>query len=137
MLIRHYMSPVPLACRPGERVRQAFGMAIRRASCHVFVIDDNRQLIGIARVRDLALALADRDGPGGERGLLAVTAVGWPEVDADEDVTVAAEVFERHADLNVLPVTAGGRLAGVIQRTDLVRTNGESARRPRLPQVLH
>jgi acetoin utilization protein AcuB len=130
MKVRDVMRQALLTTRPDTGVRDAAELMRTHHVRHLLVTDEREQLLGILTDRDLRhaafLPVLARNLPWEERRLRTPRVrdiMTWPVVtiDADADLVRAALLmFERR--IGSLPVTAEGRLVGLITETDVFET---------------
>jgi CBS domain-containing protein len=142
ILVRDLMTKEVLALSPGDGVRMA---AKRLAEARVSgaPVTDNGALVGVVSVKDflrllglnadsppIALASALLSGEscsGAGLESTTVSAIMTPTVRTigpDTPAFEAAQTMSRFK-INRLPITDGGRLAGIITRSDIVRAFGD------------
>jgi acetoin utilization protein AcuB len=116
MKLRELMRGPVLTARPAQPAEEAFERMRARGVRHLVVLR-GREVVGILSERDL----------GGERGrnvrlgqAVGELMSGCPIVaEADLEVARAAAILRRRR-LGCLPVLEGGKLVGIVTRSDLV-----------------
>lgn len=118
MKIEHLYVPDIHSCHLHDPLADAAARMQRAGVGALAVVDDRGDLVAIISERDLAHALADRVDPDAVRvSEYATDSVTLAS--ADED---SAQVGRRmlEAGIRHLPVTAGGRLVGMVSMRDLL-----------------
>lgn len=129
--LHHLMTPRPICVAPEESLDIAQALMVACRFRHL-PVESGGRLVGLLALGDLLRASlpADEATPGEQRrhlrDTLVAAAMRAPVVTAsgDDDLWAAAQRFVERR-VSCLPVVDGGRLSGIITRTDfLVRATG-------------
>ncbi|MFB7462316.1 CBS domain-containing protein [Streptomyces sp. NPDC056224] len=112
------MTPTAVSVRPGTPFKEIARLLDEFGITAVPVVDDSERPMGVVSEADL---LRGRDGGGG-----STTAAGImtsPAVTADPEWSVvrAARVMRKHSVKRLPVVDAGGRIIGILSRSDLLQ----------------
>ncbi len=136
MQVRDLMTRDPITVPPGTSITEARALMARERIRHLLVAEGGR-LLGIVTDRDIRLNLpspATSLSVWEINYLLQRLTVGEVmtrtliTVDPDRPVAEAARLMLEHK-IGALPVLDGGRIAGILTETDLVRAFALSAAR--------
>lgn len=128
MQIRDYMNPSPITVTPETSVADARDLLRQHGIRHLLVVEDER-LVGIITDRDIRLVLpspATSLSVWEINYLLAKLTVeevmtrSVITIGPDRRIAEAVRLLLEHK-IGALPVTAGGRVVGIITETDLLR----------------
>jgi CBS domain-containing protein len=132
MLAGELMTSRVVTVKPGYSVRHAAQLMLQNAVSGLPVIDDEDNLVGMITEGDLLRRIEPApDSAGGSLSASGyIKAHGWCAGDVmtrqlvtvEEAATVAdvARLMRKHG-VKCLPVTRGGKLAGIVSRSDLLR----------------
>jgi len=128
MQIRDYMNPSPITVTPETSVADARDLLRQHGIRHLLVVEDER-LVGIITDRDIRLVLpspATSLSVWEINYLLAKLTVeevmtrSVITIGPDRRIAEAVRLLLEHK-IGALPVTAGGRVVGIITETNLLR----------------
>ena len=137
MKVNEIMTVNSAAVGQDATLKQVAALMVERGISGVPVVNADRHVLGVVSEADIILKAASRPESAGvlgrffapkavdERHLAATTAgeaMTAPAVtiDAEQSVAEAARLMVEH-QVNRLPVIAGGKLAGIVTRADIVR----------------
>ncbi|HEU4450661.1 MAG TPA: CBS domain-containing protein [Gaiellaceae bacterium] len=138
MKVKDVMTTTVATAGPDTTLKQAAEVMVDRGVSGLPVVDEEGGVLGVVSEADIIVKAASRPERAGalgrlfapeaadERHLAATTAgeaMTAPAVtiDAEQSVAEAARVMVER-EVNRLPVLAGGKLAGIVSRGDLVRS---------------
>jgi len=117
MRVAAFASRPPITADAEISIREAARiMAERRVG--LLILTKGGELYGVVSERDIVRAVAE--GLDVEKPASSIATTRIVTVDADADISEAAELFRRHG-IRHLVVTKGGKLYGVLSIRDLVR----------------
>jgi len=117
MRVAAFASRPPITAEAGISIREAARiMAERRIG--LLVLTKGGELYGVVSERDIVRAVAE--GVDMEKPASSIATTRVVTVDANADISEAAELFRRHG-IRHLVVTKGGELYGVLSIRDLVQ----------------
>jgi acetoin utilization protein AcuB len=131
MLVYHWMTPFPTTVSPTTCLAAAREMIVAKGIRHLPVCDGER-LVGIITDRDIRMALPSTAANLSVWTLRLAECVKVEEVMTRWVITIAADapivdavrLMTAHR-IGALPVTAEGRLVGIISATDVMRAFAE------------
>ena len=118
MLVQDIMTRAVLTVRPSTTLAEALQIARKRGIRHLPVLDDDDHLVGIVSDRDLKRAMGRSDYEDARMGAIMTSAVlhtAAPTFTVEDAARIM--VTER---ISALPVTADGRLVGLVTETDIL-----------------
>lgn len=121
MQVRHYMTAAAAVTHPDEPVVAAARLMRQRSIGALPVCEDDGTLAGMLTDRDIVVrcvSAGDDPQTATVRGIMSHDPV---TVEADADVRTAMAAM-RAAQVRRLPVTEGGKLAGVLSIDDIARS---------------
>ncbi len=123
--VRDRMTSPPVTIRADEPVRKASEVMKARGIRHLLVVDPDKYLVGILSEGDLrAILSAPASHEPVALGGLTVSRVMMPRpitVHPDLEINEVAGLMYK-GKLDALPVTDGGKVLGILTRSDLLRT---------------
>jgi CBS-domain-containing membrane protein len=137
MLVRDLMTPDPVTVTPEAGIKQALTSLADLGITSMPVVDRHHRLCGIVSEADLIRDIVARDPRAQERPVV-VEALFPPEtvedvytrsaasVRGDEDVANAVEVMTALSAKSLPVVDDGGRLIGILSRSDVVQALARS-----------
>jgi CBS domain-containing protein len=120
MNVRELMTPDPEVCLPSDTCATA-GKAMQRRRCGCLPVVASRasqRVVGIVTDRDLALALAQSEGPAGTLRVEECMTRDPKTIGPDADLTEAAQLMEQLA-VHRVPVVEDERLIGILSLKDI------------------
>ena len=129
MQVADLMTRAPLTIRGHETVGAAWTLMRKRKIRHLPVLDRTGRLVGIVTDRDLRQVILDPEiqaqlghTPRAVNVLMVQEVMTWGVITVrpDSDLREAARVMHSHK-VGALPVTAQGRVVGILTETDLVK----------------
>jgi len=114
---RELMSSPVRTIRPDTTIAEAQRILLRYGHSGLSVVDEQDQLVGVIARRDLDVALHHGFGHAPVRGYMTLN----PKTITPEAPLPAIESLMVTYDIGRLPVLAGGRLVGIVTRTDVLR----------------
>ncbi len=122
MLVRDRMTPNPVTLRPGSDPLAGVALCKSGGFCRLPVVDEEGRVVGIVTENDLRLFLSTAPSPGVmQRQHRVEQVMRSPVVTVPPDYPLeeAARLMIEH-DIGGLPVVEeGGRLVGIITRSDI------------------
>ncbi len=121
MQVRHYMTAAAAVTHPDEPVVAAARLMRQRSIGALPVCEDDGTLAGMLTDRDIVVrcvSAGDDPQTATVRGIMSRDPV---TIEADADVRTAMTAM-RTAQVRRLPVTEGGKLAGVLSIDDIARS---------------
>ena len=131
MLVYHWMTPFPITVSPTTSLAAARELIVAKGIRHLPVCEGER-LVGIITDRDIRMALPSAATKQPVWTLRLAECVHVDEVMTRWVITIASEapivdaaqLMVAHR-IGALPVTAEGRLVGIISATDVMRAFAE------------
>lgn len=118
--VSRYMTGTVMAAAPSDELTKVHAM-ILESGFAAFPVLEKKRLVGIISRRDLISSRRTRGALAqhGHRTVGEVMVRDTVTIAPDATVSAAAEAIVKH-DISLLPVVDGGRLAGVVNRHDIL-----------------
>lgn len=121
--VRDIMTSPVVTARPGDPLTEVIKQIMKGPFSGLPVVNDRLEVLGMVTELDVLRAMDYGDNPACSSIMSAATAT----IEADKTVLDALKSLLKH-NITQLPVTEGGRLAGIIARRDILRMfSGQSS----------
>ena len=122
MFVRNHMTEVDFTTGPGTPVREVLDSAVNRGTPYVPIVDAHDGLLGMFTPGGFCAAVHRHGCAALDVPVFEVMIVDPMTISADAPLEEALEYFCANGETEVLPVTTGRRLEGLLRREDLLRS---------------